>query len=172
MAQTKEEFHKVGRVASLHLHPETKGDPMVDVKEMKLIDKGIVGNTRYFNQEKIDKKKVVRPMKRHVSIIEREIIKEHGEKYEIEIAPGTVRSNIETLDINLVECLGKKIKIGKEVVVSVFTLRTPCWVMDTIVKGLQQDMKHARQGIIAQVLIPGTIVIGDSILIVSEDEKE
>ena len=78
----------LGRVVSLHLHSAESDGQMVNVWSMELVaGKGIAGNKRYFG----------RPTRRQVTLIEREQIAEHAAILGWEsIAPGVVRSNIET----------------------------------------------------------------------------
>src|SRR6185436_4496236 len=97
----------MGRVASLHLHPSEPGAPFQTVDQIEVVaGKGIKDNPRYFS----------RPTRRQVSLIEREQIGEHAATLGLEtIAPGAVRSNIETIGINLIELIDKQIEIGEAI---------------------------------------------------------
>ena len=170
-------------VASLHLHPEraggiTKGGPMTDHKTLTLVaDKGIVGNTRYFGRLT----KAGKPSPRQISLIDRSLLMEHemwiGEPECL--PPGRVRSNIEithhdptkeTLTtpnkvMDLLDHLGKKIKIGKTAVIEITLAREPCWQMDVIAQGLQRLMGGHKQGVMARVVVGGEISTGDPLVV-------
>src|SRR5438477_7722415 len=93
-----------GRVASLHIHPSEAEGVMLSVEKITLIEgKGILEDARYFDRKDRDGQ----PRKRQVTLIEREQIGEHAAVLALQgIAPGRVRSNIETEGISLTECLG------------------------------------------------------------------
>jgi len=106
----------------------------------------------------------------HVSIIERELIREHTESLEVEmIAPGLVRSNIETTGIELLDLLNCGVKIGDQAVVFFYKARVFCKQMDDVHDGLDRLMRNARQGVIAEIVRGGEIKIGDEITYCSED---
>ncbi|MCD6049762.1 MAG: hypothetical protein K0Q55_1165, partial [Verrucomicrobia bacterium] len=92
----------LGRVASLHLHSAESDGQMVNVWSMELVaGKGIAGNKRYFG----------RPTRRQVTLIEREQIAEHATILGLEsIAPGVVRSNIETDGVEFSKLTGKYVR--------------------------------------------------------------
>src|ERR1041385_2542096 len=103
-----------GRVASLHLHPEIAGEPLRAVDQIEVIaQKGILGNPRKFSAIS---RHTGQPSKRQVTLIEREQIGEHAVTLGLEtIAPGAVRSNIETLGVDLVELIGREAQLGSAV---------------------------------------------------------
>src|SRR5437773_988702 len=96
-----------GRVASLHLHPEKSGEPMRAVEQFEVVAaKGIFGNPRKFGAIS---RSTGQPSKRQVSLIEREQIGTHAATLGLQsIPPGAVRSNIETLDIDLIALIGRE----------------------------------------------------------------
>jgi MOSC domain-containing protein YiiM len=151
----------VGRVASLHLHPEEAGAVMQNVQEVEVVEsKGILTEPRYFGRKSRD---TGEPSKRQITLIEREQIAEHTATLGLEsIAPGAVRSNIETTGIGLVPLIGKEIEIG-EAILLLYGARDPCEKMDAICKGLRELMINDRQGVLAQVVRSGKIRIGDRI---------
>lgn len=148
-----------GRVASLHLHPEKGGQPLRAIDAIDLVEaKGIVGNGRYFGRIK---KETGAPSRRQVSLIEREMISDHSAALGA-IAPGAVRSNIETEGIDLVALVGKHVRIGSAELL-LYEPRTPCPKMDAVIEGLRERMEENRQGVMAQVTKSGSIRIGDAI---------
>lgn len=132
---------------------------MEEVFTMELVaGKGIAGNRRYFT----------RPTRRQVTLIEREIIAEHAAVLGLEeIAPGVVRSNIETTGVWFRELIGKHVRIGETAVVFLYEVRTPCHKMDAIAKGLRRLMEDGRQGALAQIVVSGVIQAGDAIRLVN-----
>ena len=157
-----------GRVASLHIHSSEPEAPMLAVGQITLVEgKGIVGDVRYFDR----KNREGEPRKRQVTLIEREQIGEHAAVLGVPgIAPGKVRSNIETDGISLTDCIGKQLQIG-EAVLLIYEPRTPCAQMDAVAPGLRELMKNSRQGVLAQVIRSGTVRLGDSIRLLSGSVK-
>src|SRR5438067_1312206 len=157
-----------GRVASLHIHSSEPEAPMLAVGQITLVEgKGIVGDVRYFDRKNREGK----PRKRQVTLIEREQIGEHAAVLGLPgIAPGKVRSNIETDGISLTDCIGKQLQIG-EAVLLIYEPRTPCAQMDAVAPGLRELMKNNRQGVLAQVIRSGTVRLGDSIRLLSGSVK-
>lgn len=152
-----------GRVASLHLHPNEGGERFQNVAAIELeAGKGIVGNPRYFARRSRDGGS----SKRQVSLIEREQIAEHAATLGLEtIAPGTIRSNIETTGADLISFVGQQIQIG-DAILFVYEARTGCARMDAICSGLRELTKGNRLGVLAQVVRSGKIRVGDEISLV------
>ncbi len=171
-----------GHITSLYLHPEVSGQTiaftqrflcfkwtinknnnMRSVSKMTLVaNKGIVGNTRYYDTLN---KSTGYPNRNHISLIEIERIAEHARKIGLaEIKPGQLLSNIETCGINLMDLVDCEVKIGDHVVLYFYKFRVPCYRMDQIAPGLHKQMKK-NQGIIAEVITGGEIKVGDVIRI-------
>jgi MOSC domain-containing protein YiiM len=155
----------VGRVASLHLHPAGPGTPLQSVTEVELVEaKGIREDARYFGRIS---QQTGKPARRQVTLMEREQIAEHAAALGLSsIAPGAVRSNVETFDINLVSLVGKEVAIG-EAVLFLYAPRDPCEKMDAICKGLRELMLNNRQGVLAEVRRSGKVQVGDPIKVLS-----
>jgi len=150
-----------GRVMSLHLHPTEPGAALQNVEEIEVVEqKGIAGEPRYFGRVNRENG---HPHKRQVTLIEREQVQQHAAALGLHtIPPGAVRSNIETLGINLVELVGREVEIGNAVLF-LYSPRDPCAKMDAVCQGLKQLMKDQRQGVLAQVVRSGKIRVGDPI---------
>src|SRR5688572_29170301 len=153
-----------GRIASLHVHG-AHGEPMLTVPEFELVaGKGIVQDTRYFAR----KSRNGEPTKRQVTLIEREQIAEHCAVLGLtSIPPGVVRSNIETEGINLAALAGRHLRVGTAVLL-IGKPRDPCDKMDQIAPGLRQLMDHGKQGVLATVVVSGTVRLSDEISVCSE----
>lgn len=154
-----------GRVTSLHLHPNEEGERFQNVESIQLeIGQGIVGNPRYFARRSRDGGF----SKRQVSLIEREQIAEHATTLGLEkIAPGTIRSNIETSRADLISFIGQEVQIG-EAILFFYEARTGCAQMDAICFGLRELTKGNRLGVLAQVVGAGRIRVGDEISLVKK----
>jgi MOSC domain-containing protein YiiM len=97
------------------------------------------------------------------SLTGREQIADHAAALGLQvIPPGVVRANIETIGVNLVACVGRRIQIG-EAILLVYEPRKPCEKMDAICSGLRELMKNNRQRVLAEVIRSGTIRVRDSI---------
>jgi MOSC domain-containing protein YiiM len=157
----------LGQVASLHLHLAESGTPLQAVDTVEVVEgKGIAGDTRYFGRLGRD---TGQPRRRQVTLIEREQIAEHATALGLPaIAPGAVRSNIETSGINLITLLGHEIEIG-EAVLRFYGPRDPCAKMDAICQGLRARMMDQRQGVLAEVVHSGRVCVGDTIRLRSVD---
>jgi len=155
-------LNSIGRVVSLHLHPVEPATPLQSVDEINLVaGKGILGEPRYFG--KISRR-TAQPSRRQLSLMEREQIAEHAVALGMKsIAPGAVRANIETEGIDLVQLIGKKVRIG-EAIVLIYEGRLPCGQMDAICTGLRALMENNRQGVMAEIIQSGVIRKQDSIV--------
>jgi MOSC domain-containing protein YiiM len=155
------------RVASLHLHPRERGLPLLAVESVEVVEqKGIVGNQRYFGRKGRDGT----PSNRQISLIEREEIARHAAALGLEaVSPGAVRSDIETEGIELVQLVGRQIRIGTAVL-ELAAPRDPCPKMDAVARGLRERMLGNRQGVLARVARSGVIRVGDTIGVLPDPE--
>ena len=151
----------VGRVASLHLHPEEPDEPLRLVAAVEAVTgKGIVGDNRYFGRIS---RSTGQPSRRQISLIAREQIAEHAAVLGLQsIEPGAVRANIETLDVDLMQLVGQRVAIG-EAILYFYEPRQPCHKMDVLCSGLRALMEDGRQGVMAEVIRSGRIAVGDGI---------
>lgn len=154
-----------GRIASLHLHPTEGGEPFRSVATFALdAGKGIVSNPRYFER----RSRSGEFSKRHVSLIGREQIAEHAARLGLEtIAPGVIRSNIETSGVDLISFIGQRVQIG-DAILFIYEARTGCYKMDAICNGLRELTNGNRLGVLAQIERTGRIRVGDEISLVKE----
>lgn len=135
------------------------------VEELEVIvEQGIAGNPRYFNRRS---RTTGAPSRRQVSLIEREQIAEHATVLGLQnIAPGAVRSNIETTGIQLVQLVGREVAVG-EAILRFELPRDPCQQMDAICLGLRELMLNDRQGVLATVVKAGKIRVGDLVRVLA-----
>lgn len=151
----------LGHVVSLHLHPAKSGVPLQGVEAFEVVEgKGVARDARYFGRLSRD---TGQPSRRQVSLIEREQIAEHATALGLPaIAPGAVRSNIETAGINLIALLGREVEIG-DAVLRLYAPRDPYAKMDAICQGLRARMMDRRQGVLAEAVRSGKVCVGDAI---------
>lgn len=137
----------------------------MEAEEFNLVtDKGIREDKRYFGR----RNREGMPSKRQVTIIEREVLREHAGVLGIaDLEPGEARSNIEVSGIDLVSLMGRDVQVG-EAIVRFVEPRTPCYKMDALAQGLRALMENGRQGVIAIVVKDGRVRPGDSIAPVQE----
>lgn len=167
---TKEVKEVKACVGSLHIHPkksmsgpDRELNPMTTEQFMDIDEKGIVGERSAF-----------RKGKRSVTLFDRETIQIHAEfmtkQFESEhgvcrLNPGVVRSNIETVGIDLCKYLHHEIHIGRQVVLYISQLREPCFKMNKIYPRLSEVMIPGKQGVIADIVHIGRIYPNDTITI-------
>ena len=134
---------------------------MLPVNSISLVaSQGIEGNGRYFGRTSSTNGQ---PSRRQVSLIERETLSEHAAALHVDdFAPGAVRSNIETEGVNLMEFIGKKIRVGSAVL-EFYAPRDPCSKMEALASGLKVRMMKGRQGVLATVLTSGVVRVGDTL---------
>jgi MOSC domain-containing protein YiiM len=138
---------------------------MQSVESLQLVaEAGIAGEPRYFGRKNASGDQ---PSRRQLSLIEREQISAHAATLGlVSIPPGVVRSNIETLGIELVAWIGCEVQVG-EARVRFHSPRTPCQQMDAICPGLRALMENGRQGVMAEVTRSGIVRLGDPVQVVS-----
>ncbi len=169
MTEDSLSFQGSGRVLSLHLHTTAPGGPLAAAQEFQVVaGKGIVGDERYFGRINREGK----PSRRQVTLMEREQIEEHAQALGMDrIAPGLVRSNIETAGVDLVSLVGRDIEIG-DAVLRIYAPRDPCAKMDAICVGLRERMLQDRQGVLAEVVRSGTIRLGDTLRVLESSDSQ
>ncbi len=135
---------------------------MTDTPQIEVVaGKGILGEPRYFER----KNRSGQPSRRHITLIEREIVGQHADALKTPIEPGVVKSNIETTGVDLISLIGKTVQIG-DALLNFYEPRLPCDQMDRIIPGLRLRMCDKRQGVIAEVVKSGRIKIGDELRVI------
>jgi MOSC domain-containing protein YiiM len=134
---------------------------MSQVSALTLVaEKGIKEDRRYSGRRS---RSTGRPSRRQVTLIGREVIAEHAATLGLPtIAPGAVRSNIETSGHDLMQWMGEEIALGTAVV-RFYEPRTPCRQMDDLCPGLRALMENGRQGVLAEVIASGIVRVGDPV---------
>lgn len=106
---------------------------------------------------------VGRSSRRQVTVIEREVWTRVQQELRTSIPPAARRANLMISGIALVETRGQLLRIG-ETVIKIGGHTTPCERMDEAHPGLQEALRaHWGGGAFAQVIVGGTIRIGDAV---------
>jgi MOSC domain-containing protein YiiM len=106
---------------------------------------------------------VGRSTRRQVTVIEREVWDRVQRELAAEIPPAARRANLMISGIVLAETRGQLLRIG-ETVIKIGGHTTPCERMDEAHRGLQDALRTQwGGGAFAQVIVGGTIRIGDAV---------
>lgn len=106
---------------------------------------------------------VGRSSRRQVTVIEREVWARAQDELGVRIPPEARRANLMISGIALVETRGQLLRIG-EAVIRIGGHTTPCERMDEAQPGLQEALRaNWGGGAFAQVIVGGTIRIGDAV---------
>lgn len=147
-----------GRVLAIAFRDGTLG-PMIEVEEaVAAADGGIEPNHRV-------------SVKRGITLIAKDrweaaIADIHAE----ELPWHTRRANLLTDGIELADLIGRTIRIGNEVIVTIHGETEPCALMDKLHPGLRAALEpDCRGGVYGRIVTGGTIRAGDE---VSADDME
>ncbi len=106
---------------------------------------------------------VGRSTRRQVTVIEREVWDRVQRELGAVIAPSARRANLMISGIALVETRGQLLRIG-ETLIKIGGHTTPCERMDEAHPGLQEALRAQwGGGAFAQVIVGGTIRVGDAV---------
>jgi MOSC domain-containing protein YiiM len=106
---------------------------------------------------------VGRSTRRQVTVIEREVWDRVQRELGATIPPAARRANLMISGVALVETRGQVLRIG-EALIKIGGHTTPCERMDEAYPGLQDALRAQwGGGAFAQVLVGGTIRIGDAV---------
>lgn len=108
--------------------------------------------------------------KRQVTLIQQEHLAAiAGIMGQAEIDPALLRRNLVVSGINLLALKQRRFRIG-EAVLEVTGLCHPCSHMETALGTGGYNAMRGHGGLTARVLCPGTITVGDEVLMVSDEE--
>ena len=136
---------------------------------------GVVGDAHMGAQVKHRsrvKQDPTQPNLRQVHLITSEVLTEANEAG-FEVGPGDLGENITTTGLDLINLpVGTTLRIG-DALLALTGLRNPCVQIDAFREGLQGQMlgrdEHGKlvrkTGVMAVVLLGGTVAIGDEILV-------
>jgi MOSC domain-containing protein YiiM len=112
-----------------------------------------------------------RPNLRQVHLIRSELFDELADRG-FDVAPGDLGENVTTAGVDLLGlATGSVLRLGSEVLLGVTGLRNPCVQIDRFRRGLRSAVidhdehgeKVLRAGIMAVVLLGGTVHVGDPV---------
>jgi MOSC domain-containing protein YiiM len=136
-----------GRIAGIHLCRAHR-EPMESVTRARAVaGKGLAGD-RHAREAG----------KRQVLLAEAEELRQ------LELAPGMIRENITVEGIRLAELRsGQRLRLGAHVLAEVVGPCEPCFRMDEIRLGLQEELK-GRRGVFVQILEGGALAVGNPVI--------
>ncbi len=150
------------RVLAIHVAPEGGASPVPGEVVRAEAGRGLTGDRYYLRSGTFSAKE--RPA-RQVTLVEAEAIEALARDYGIELPPGVTRRNITTAGVALNHLVGRTFRVGEAVLRGV-QLCEPCGHMERLagVPGVKQALVH-RGGLNAEVLVSGTIRVGDSVVV-------
>ena len=84
---------------------------------------------------------------------------------EVGIGPGIIKENLTVDGLNVMGMpVGTRIRLGTSAVLEITNVCQPCFRMDEIRMGLKDEL-IGRRGMVARVILGGTISVGDPIAI-------
>lgn len=149
-----------GRIVSIHTAPSSSV-PMTSVAEAQAVPgKGLEGD-RYFHETGTFSEKIRGP-DREVTLIELEALEALERDYSVTLQPARARRNLVTRGVALNHLVGREFAVGG-VILRGLRLCEPCshlakWNHRENLRGLVH-----RGGLRAQILVGGTIRVGDEV---------
>lgn len=149
-----------GRISGIARHAFPKG-PMETVDHATVtLESGIAGDFRGAMKGK--------PYKRQVSLIEAADWDAAMAEVGHSIPWEQRRANLLVEGLDLPQVIGARLRIGADVVLEVRDETTPCERMEALAEGLRAALSPDwRGGVLAMVIEPGEIALGDTIRIES-----
>ncbi len=147
-----------GRVASIHIAPGA-ADEMLTVEQLRAVAaKGLEGDRYFLGLGSFWKPKP----DYEVTLIEIEALEALERDYGVVLAPAETRRNIVTRGVALNHLVGREFKVG-EAMLRGLRLCEPCAHLERLTnRDVVRGLTH-RGGLRAQILIGGTIKVGDRV---------
>ena len=104
--------------------------------------------------------------KHAVAVSDRQVLLADKEALDaVGVAAGTIKENLTVEGLNVMDLPeGSRLRLGTSAVLEITEICEPCFRMDEIRHGLQQELE-GRRGMVARVLQGGTIRVGDPITV-------
>jgi MOSC domain-containing protein YiiM len=148
-----------GVVTSIYISPQAS-QPMMSVDTVEAIaGKGLKGDRYYQSVGSFSRKG---DASQEVTLIEIETVTSLIHDHDIRINPGDCRRNIITRDIRLNDLVGKQFRVG-DTVLKGLKLCEPCSHLAKLTTEKILPALVHRGGLRAQILIGGSIKVGDLI---------
>ncbi|MFW5973935.1 MAG: MOSC domain-containing protein [Natrialbaceae archaeon] len=155
------EMSRTGSVESIHVSPETGGDPVPRDSVEAVAGRGLSGDRYYEGEGIYNEQEDLEPS--DVTLIEAEALAAARDEYEVDLGAGAHRRNITTRNVALNHLVGERFHIGA-VVLEGTGLCEPCGYMQSLAD--QPDAVAAlthRGGLDARIVESGRISVGDDI---------
>jgi steroid delta-isomerase-like uncharacterized protein len=157
-----------GRVVSIHIAPAAEA-PMASVREIHAVAGKGLDADRYF--ARIGTYSDRPGPGREVTLIESEALEAMLHETGIELASGGARRNLVTSGVALNHLVGKDFRVG-EVTLRGVRLCEPCTHLEGLTQsGVKAALLH-RAGLRADILVGGTIHVGDAITALDSPEEQ
>jgi len=149
-----------GRIAFIQIAP-TSTETLVSVQQVRAVaGQGLEGD-RYF--KKIGTYSNVPGGGRQITLIELESIDALKRDFKIQLDPTQTRRNVVTRDVPLNHLVGRKFRLGHEVMLEGVRLCEPCEHLEKLtLKGVKESLLY-RGGLRADIVSAGIIRVGDPI---------
>lgn len=148
-----------GRVVNIFI-ARTRGEPMMAVSGTRAVARQGLEGDRYFCQAGTWSRR--RGSGTEVTLMDLEVLDVLRHDYGIVLDPSNTRRNIITREISVNDLVGREFWVG-EVILRGIDLCEPCAHLERATqKGVLRSLAH-RGGLRAQILVSGTIRVGDFI---------
>ena len=150
---------KPGVVEAIYIAPQAQGPVKAFTQVRAVAGYGLEGD-RYFSKTGTFSPKDVPD--RQLTLIESEAIEGLARDYSIELAAGDARRNIVTRGVALNHLVGREFRVG-EVLLLGTRLCEPCAHLESLTKpGVRAGLIH-RGGLRTEIVVGGTISVGDEL---------
>lgn len=107
-----------------------------------------------------------------VTLVAGEAIDEIRERYDIDLTDGRHRRNVVTRGVDVHDLLGATFRIGGATMRGTRP-RPPCAHVEQVAKeeGVARALEQGRGGVCAKVVKPGTIAVGDELVVTEPDSR-
>jgi hypothetical protein len=156
------EAPRIGSVASIHVSPETGGEPESRDSVEAVAGRGLKGDRYYTGEGLYNEREELEPS--DVTLIEAEALAAAREEYGVDFESGAHRRNVTTRDVALNHLVGERFRVG-EAVLEGLGLCEPCGYMQSLAD--QPDAAEAlthRGGLDARIVDSGTSGVGDEVV--------
>jgi MOSC domain-containing protein YiiM len=109
----------------------------------------------------------------HANPPKREVLFVSAEHLEsVDVEPGAIRENftVEGADVQQWP-IGQRVRVGDEAVFEITMVCDPCARMDALREGLRAEL-DGKRGMLARVVEPGEVAVGDSVELLEVVEPE
>ena len=149
-----------GRIAFIQIAPAAS-DMLVSVQEVRAVARLGLQGDRYF--KKVGTYSNVPGGGRQITLIELESVEALKRDFRIQLDPTQTRRNVVTRGVPLNHLVGRKFRLGDQVMLEGVRLCEPCEHLEKLsLKGVKEGLLH-RGGLRADIVSGGIVRVGDPI---------